>query len=112
MADILITPFINDMFSIVYKAFTNLYPNKKCEVQWMPEIKDENGEIVFGCTTFNEDGAFVDISAGSSVMGAVEVLAHELAHVAVGIENEHGKEWQDAFDAIFNEYGRIANEML
>lgn len=29
-----------------------------------------------------------------------------------GIENEHGAAWEAAFEAIFQEYGRIAEEMF
>ena len=43
---------------------------------------------------------------------AVEVLAHELAHVAVGIEHDHDEVWQEAFDKIFEEYNRIGNQMF
>ena len=32
-----------------------------------------------------------------------EILAHELAHIIVGLGPEkHGKEWENAFDAIFS----------
>lgn len=34
-------------------------------------------------------------------------LAHELAHVAVGVEHDHDEVWQEAFDKIFEEYNRI-----
>ncbi len=46
------------------------------------------------------------------VADAVEILAHELAHVAVGSDEEHGKAWEEAFDAIHNEFDRIGNEMF
>ena len=108
------SPFINDMFSIIFKAFKNLYPDKKCECQWEPEkMTDENGNDVLGLTTFADDGrVFVDISASLKVVDAVEILAHELAHVAVGSDVEHGKEWEDAFDSIHKEYDRIGNDMF
>ena len=34
------TPFSNDMFAFVFQAFKNLYPDKKCECQWVHRIKD------------------------------------------------------------------------
>ena len=109
------TPFINDMFSMVYQAFKNLYPDKECDCQWQPEtMTDEDGTEVLGITTYGDDGSvFIDISANLKVADAVEILAHELAHVAVGKEAEpHGQEWEDAFDAIHNEFDRIGNEMF
>ena len=109
------TPFINDMFSMVYQAFKNLYPGKECECQWQPEkMTDEDGTEVLGITTYGDDGSvYVDISASLKVADAVEILAHELAHVAVGEKAEpHGKEWEDAFDSIHNEFNRIGEEMF
>ena len=108
------SPFANDPFSLVWKAFKNLYPGKGCEVQWQPGIQDDElSEQGYGFTEFHDDGSnLVVVDANLQVSNAVEVLAHELAHVAVGIENEHGAAWETAFDAIFQEYGRIAEEMF
>ena len=107
------TPFINDMFSVVYKAFKNLYPDKKCEIQWVPDNFKENDEECYGCTDFQDDGTvLVCVSALIPVKDAVEVLAHELAHVAVGIANEHNKQWEDAFEAIFVEYNRLSEKLF
>ena len=98
------SPFINDMFAMVYKAFKNLYPDKEAECQWQPIIpKNEHAD----------DGSiYVDISANLRVVDAVETLAHELAHVAVGAREAHGEAWEKAFDAIHNEFDRIGNEMF
>ena len=107
----MISPFVNDMFAFVYLAFKNLYPNKDCEIQWVTE--DLLGEGHYGCTTFGEDGKIlVDISASIPVVDAVEVLAHELAHVAVGIEKDHTDEFERAFDAIFVEYNKLIETVL
>lgn len=38
--------------------------------------------------------------------------AHELAHVAVGVEHDHDEVWQEAFDKIFEEYNRIGSQMF
>ena len=97
-----------------WKAFKNQYPGKGCEVQWQPGIQDDElSEQGYGFTEFHDDGSIlVVVDANLQVSNAVEVLAHELAHVAVGIENEHGAAWETAFDAIFQEYGRIAEEMF
>ena len=107
-------PFVNDPFSLVWKAFKNLYPDKDCEVSWYPEIPpDEDGEKGYGFTDFGDDGTIrVFVDATLRVTDAVEVFAHELAHVVAGIEDQHGEVWEAAFDAIFQEYGRIAEEMF
>lgn len=109
------TPFINDMFAIVYKAFKRLYPDKDCRCQWNPEkMIAEDGKEVLGITTFGDDGeTYVDISTTLTVVDAIEILAHELAHVAVGEKAEpHGKEWEEAFDAIHSEFNKIGSEMF
>ena len=99
------------MFSIVYLAFKNLYPEKSAECEWVPELEpSEDGHEVFGVTTFSDDSVFVEISAKLPVVDAVEILAHELAHVAAGSDADHGPEWEAAFDAIFDEYNRLGYE--
>ena len=101
------SPFVNDPFAMVWQAFKNLYPGKDCEVQWQPGIQDDGlSEQGYGFTEFCEDG---------SILVAVDAnlrVSNALAHVAVGIENEHGAAWEAAFEAIFQEYGRIAEEMF
>ena len=106
------TPFVNDMFSLVYLAFKNLYPEKTVQCEWVPELEpSEDGLEVFGVTTFSADSVYVEISAKLHVVDAVEILAHELAHVVSGSDADHGPEWEAAFDAIFDEYNRIGEEL-
>lgn len=110
-------PFGNDPFAIVYKAFKNLYPEKECEIRWEAEIKDENGVPAFGVTRFGHDGekpvVLVCVDPGLQVWDAIEVLAHELAHVAIYPDCEdHGDEWEETIDAIFNEYNRVSAELF
>ena len=78
------SPFVNDPFAMVWQAFKNLYPGKDCEVQWQPGIQDDGlSEQGYGFTEFCEDGSIlVAVDANLRVSNAVEVLAHELAHVA------------------------------
>ena len=108
------TPFKNDPFSLLWIAFQRLYPDKKCNVWYdHKDQKDENGETIFGETFYSEDGTitvFVDYDL--SIKDAVEILAHELAHVAVGEEAGHGEEWELAFDTIFQEYEKVSEELL
>ena len=100
-------PFLNDPLSVVWEAFKNLYPDKDCLCQWQPDMKDEDGKEVYGCTTFEDGQILVEVSAELKVFDATEVFAHELAHVAVGDVEGHGQAWQNAFDAIYEEYNRI-----
>lgn len=114
LKDRLIAPFQNDMFAMVWGAFKKLYPDKECEIYWEPQIRDEeDGKPVYGLTDFADDGSVaVFVKPSLEVADAVEILAHELAHVAVGIEYDHDEVWQEAFDKIFEEYNRIGNQMF
>lgn len=110
------SPFGNDPFSLVAKAFKNLYPDKEYIAYWDPNIYGDEPEDTpkpFGLTDFGEDGTVsVFVDPDISVTNAVEIFAHELAHVAVGISHDHDQAWEAAFNAIFVEYNRIATEMF
>lgn len=74
--------------------------------------KDYAGEPAYGVTIFPEDGSapMIFISADLKLSDAVEIFAHELAHVAAGASAGHGEEWDKAFENIFAEYNRIGEE--
>lgn len=114
MSEHLLAPFQNDMFGMVWQAFKNLYPDKECEIYWEPQIRDEeNGQPVYGMTDFGDDGKVtVFVKPSLAVADAVEVLAHELAHVAVGVDHGHDEAWEKAFDDIFAEYNRIGDALF
>lgn len=114
LKDRLTTAFQNDMFAMVWGAFKRLYPDKNCEIYWEPQIRDaEDGKPAYGMTDFADDGSVaVFVKPSLEVADAVEVLAHELAHVAVGVEHDHDEVWQEAFDKIFEEYNRIGSQMF
>ncbi len=104
-------PFKNDPFEIVWEAFKNLYPDKDCECWFdvLDDPKDKDGH--YGLTQWSDDGAItVAVDVGLRLADAVEIFAHELAHVAVGADADHGEEWEEAFDAIHAEYDRIGYE--
>ena len=105
------TPFANDPPAIVAMAFAELYPDKEYDAQIVPDIMDENGVQVCGCTTFSSDPEelpLVEISGQLPLVHVPEILAHELAHIATGQVDEHGPEWEDAFKAINEKYDEIA----
>ena len=109
------TPFINDPPAIVALAFAELYPGKEYDAQITPDIRDENGVAVCGCTTFSSDPnerPLVEVSGQLPLVHVPEILAHELAHVATGELNEHGPEWEAAFEAIWKKYDEIAVELF
>ena len=107
------SPFVNDPFLLVWQAFKNLYPDKGCVCHFDVIENKEDGTEVFGETCFQEDGSvLVFVNAELKIPDAVEIFAHELAHVAVGNDEGHGKAWEEAFDSIFKEYNRIGYEFF
>lgn len=105
------TPFSNDMFSLVWEAFEQLYPGKKFECWFAPELESEEGEEVYGLTVFKDDGEiYVFVSAKLHLSDAVEIMAHELAHVAIGYDHGHDEAWESAFDKIHKRYEEICKE--
>ena len=109
------TPFVNDMFSIFYKAFQNICPKyvleKSIQIQWVNDIEPIDGEEVSGVTRFVDDGTIeIEILTRQSITDAVETLIHELAHVIVGPIKEHGEAFHKACDALVEEYTRILDE--
>jgi hypothetical protein len=98
--------FKNDPFARVDTAFRKLYPDKMYVALITPELKLWKRE--YGCTSFDTEPPTILISSKIRIDKAVNIFAHELAHVAVGIEVGHGKEWEQALDAIYVEYHREA----
>lgn len=107
------TPFKNDPFALVWQAFKNLYPNKECDIWWDTHQNDEH-DGDYGFTVFPYDGARpqIFVYAEHEVNVQTETLGHELAHLAVGVEHDHDEVWEEAFEAIFQEYNRLGDTMF
>ena len=103
--------FVNDPFKTLMEAFDNLFPDFNYAALIVPEIKTVDGSKAYGETFWpeSEDLAIISISAELKIMDAVEVLAHEFAHVATPNE-DHSQAWEEAFEKIHQEYDRICTE--
>ena len=110
----LVSPFANDPFALVALAFKNLYPEREYAAYFVPEVEDGSGGAACGVATFPEDGSppVVEVSGEIPIAAGVEIFAHELAHVAAPEDREHGEAWKAAFDRIFEEYNRIAQDLF
>jgi hypothetical protein len=86
----------------VLDTFARLYPNKAATVYIAPT------EAGLGFTEFPDDGSSpsICVDPGLPYSGVMDILAHELAHVAAGSAEEHGAAWQAAYDAIRDGYER------
>ena len=104
-------PFGNDPFADVWGAFRQLWPEADCYAMWDGDLRDEDGRKVYGMTIFEEgEKPMVMVDACLQVWDAIEVLAHELAHVAVGEGKGHGPAWVNAFNALHARYEEILRD--
>lgn len=94
--------FVNDPFVRVYEVFRKLYPDKDCCCFWTDDLEEAYGVTLFPDNPRMSPEIF--ISADLPVKHAVEILAHELAHVAVGADADHSEAWENAFEAIHRAY--------
>ena len=101
--------FVNDPFMIVAEAFENLYPDRKYKAQFVEKIEDEEGHEAFGETFFPDDKStpIVSVSGNIPMIHMIEIFAHELAHVETPDDKNHGREWDEAFEKIAEEYHKI-----
>lgn len=106
-----ISPFANDPFALVCQAYKNLYD--KPFLAFFDQHDYDEHEEEYGYTHF-VDGEVpqIIIFAEHSVNICVETFAHELAHVAVGVEHGHDKVWSAAFDKILAGYNRLGKELF
>jgi hypothetical protein len=83
-------------------AYSELHPHKRCTVAVAPL------EGKLGQTFFPEDGGLPEVVLCPSLTyaGMMDILAHELAHVATGHSEQHGKKWTAAYRAIHRAYAR------
>ena len=98
------TPFTNDPFAIIGEIFRSRHPDKPYQAYWVPEAVLPSTSIL-GSTTFCEDGdVVVSISMEVPFKTAIEILIHELAHVAAGPTYTHGGTWQKEYLALRRAY--------
>lgn len=82
----------------------------ECDIRFgIPTSPEALGE-----TFFPDDGGRVQvlIRGDQKVEEAMDILAHELAHVITGSDGEHGPVWQKAYGDIHEEYTRWYEDRL
>jgi len=87
-----------DPIRILIELFEKKYPDKDCMVIFVNGINEQDG--AYGETCWADDGIYIQVDCGISMTGVVEVLAHELAHVAAGADEAHGGKWENEFDSL------------
>lgn len=103
----------SDPFNRLIKiAQKKLSISDKITIQFHPEIS-VNGEPPFGETIEESACSYViNIAATLPVFAAVEIMAHELAHVIAGIDNEHNDIWDSIFSDLQKEFEETQIEEL
>lgn len=97
---------INDPFPPLFEAFGCFYKDAdKIEVYLV--MPDEFG-------LYGDDGGLpvIYVSAVLPFNNVVEVVAHEMAHVIAGQDEEHNEEWEQAFADIHLLYGEIYDKRM
>lgn len=96
----------NDPFNRLIKlAQKSLSESDNVRIQFDPELSIDGGPP-FG-TTIQEQGTcnyIINVAATLPVIAAVEILAHELAHVLAGLDNEHNEIWEAIFSELQAEF--------
>jgi predicted SprT family Zn-dependent metalloprotease len=92
---------------MVQRIVRKRYPKLKARIRFAQDIPRNGRHPRCGVTIFPDSGGIplILINPEIPVSGALEVMAHELAHVIVGPDKPpHGKEWKKAFAWIHREY--------
>lgn len=97
-----------DPIANVVEVFNRLFPGKAATIEFVEGLKET--EDAWGVTHFPEDGGPPSISLDVDLeyRHVVEILAHELAHVAEPADEDHGERWDAAFSLIHAECCRNA----
>lgn len=100
----------NDPFKTVLRIVRKRYSRAHARIYFVDKVKAKGlKKGACGLTIFPDDGKApeIQISAGIPVWGAVEVLAHELAHLVLGRNPKggpHGPAWEKTFRWIHREF--------
>jgi hypothetical protein len=94
--------WVSNPIADLIAAYSEMYPDKPCEVTVSP-LKRKLGQ-----TFFPDDGGTPEVVLCPTLtyVAMMDILAHELAHVAVGRNGGHGAKWKAAYRAIHDAYER------
>ena len=96
-----------DPIAIIVQAARLAFPDLRCEMDFA-QVIDCDPEAL-GVTIWPDDGSTpqVFIRLDLTFEQAIEIIAHEFAHVAAGKDAAHGPEWEAAFDAIGQQWDEL-----
>lgn len=97
--------FVNDPFAVILEAFARRHPTRSARVELVEGLHEEAG--VWGQAWIPDDAAAIpeiQIDADAPIRAVVELLSHELAHVATPHDGDHGPAWQFSFEELHADY--------
>lgn len=104
------TPFQNDPFIVLAEAYRRLWNNPYLAV-WSQHSEDDVDS--YGITACdNESIPIIVIFAEHTVNEQIETFAHELAHVAVGVEHGHDTIFELALKKLKQMYSIVYDELV
>lgn len=105
------TPFYNDPFIVVAEAYKRLFDKPYIAVWSQHTDKDKDS---YGITETGEGDPVpvIVIFAEHTVNEQIETFAHELAHVAVGLDHGHDAVFEAALKKIKRMYDVVYEELV
>lgn len=91
------TKFACDPFNVLLAVFEGRSA-ASVTVIWVSDLHAAEG--AWGRTHFDGHPIIIELDVDCPVRGALDVLAHELAHVIAGLDEGHGPKWEAAKDAL------------
>lgn len=100
----------SDPVTELLKIFEKRYPDKNATLVLAGDA-EKRGNL--GETYFGDDGkVFIQINIEQTLPQILDIVAHELAHLAAGPEEDHGDKWQGIYDWLFNEWDSHIEEQV
>jgi hypothetical protein len=100
------TPF-KDMCDVA----EHLYGEIECDIKFNANLLAESNCYGRACLNLEGKRNTILLDQKTDVLTLIDVLAHELAHVITGIEDEdHSDKWMDIYQSLVLKYNSFSNE--
>ena len=93
-----------DPIRVLLTIFEERYPEKQAQLDFVTGI---NKKEFLGDTCFGEDGKiYIQVCIEQTMPQLVDIVAHELAHVAAGKTAGHGAKFQEVYNYLNTEFNK------
>lgn len=103
----------NNPLQILIDIVRKDFPNLNIYIQFSDSLMLNNEDGPFGETSNDKENNFyiITLEARLPFINILEILAHELSHVIVGVEEDHNGKWEQMFSYLFSEYNKIIDKL-